>query len=66
MGKDPRLADRKRTVPPGRHAIPHIWGFNALFPSPQGVLGRPHAEDESMRLKHPHDVSVRSDLWICC
>lgn len=58
MGEDPGLADSKLAVPPGRDALPHIWRVHALFPSPQGILGGPHAQDESVWLKHPHDVSV--------
>lgn len=58
MGEDPGLADSELAVPPGRDALPHIWRFHALFPSPQGILGGPHAQDESVWLKHAHDVSV--------
>lgn len=34
------------------------WGFRALFPCTQGILAGPLAEDESLRLEHPHHVSV--------
>lgn len=35
-----------------------FWGLRALFPCTQGILEGPFAEDESLRLKHPHHVSV--------
>lgn len=58
MGQDAGPADQALTVPAGRNALPDLWRFHALFPSPQGILGGSHAKDEGVWLEHPHNVST--------
>lgn len=66
MGQDAGAADGALAVPVGGNAFPYLRGFNALFPSPQGILGRSHAEDEGVWSEHPHNVSVLTPIPGIC